>query len=361
MLREVALTPFRKIGKNNIKLEQGDISASDLCYQLDIDLDCEKQHAPYIDTHPYLLVDSAASAIEHVQQAMTYGLTNFNLHITCSKTNCIKEKVNKTAQFICNIRNQFVHDIVLLIDLVGMAFHPDLSWGVKKNNKINAVETLKLLEQMGAAYTVAGADEILTIGRINYEVEAVKSGIAQVDNSTTRVASFSTNSAMVMSYFDPWYADPDRSQVEQLLCPVNIDEMIVRALLDIVEGSHTIYQKPITHTHVTERLRTLLENPTLLEKFITSQVELYGADNPSMQRLQTILEYQDFDDIALGGYSVSGDSFNVLDIAKNYNDYFAYKYLRERYLLFKQVSGSHFKNIIDRNALWFLIQQDSKG
>lgn len=355
MHREIACIPYRRITNNNNNL----INPSDLCYQLDIDLDAEFKNQPYINQYPNFITDSKSSVFSHIDMALEHGISHFNLHIVCSKTSCVETKISRSCKFLQGIKNTYraQKNINFLIDLVGIAFHSDCSWGVKKDNKISAEATLNLLAEIGKSFSLAGADKILTIGRINYEVAAVQVGIKNNNKNNTTVASFSTNSSVVMAYFDPNNINPDRSQVEQLLSPFNINEMIIRALLDIAEGSTEIYQKPLAHMHVIERLRTLLASKSLFSEFINTQLSEIREYHFYEKRLKSLEKLDDFNHIKIGGYVVSGDYFKTLDLAKNHGEYFAYKYLNEQYCLFKQVAGSHFSTIIDRNALWYLQQQ----
>lgn len=226
------------------------------------------------------------------------------------------------------------------------------------SGNIDPFQTLELIYQAAKILGQAGADQFLTIGRINGEVTAAQQGISHADADAT-VASFSTNSETANAYLGVTSHNPLAANTGQTIIAGNTREMVLRGLLDFAEGTQMMYNKPIENFHVISAIRSLLRPGEHRDHFLDDpETQSLLTEKPATRERVEIMRGQDFSDRQIGAYVVSG-TFGMYDLLKNrYGDRFTFSMIREMYqIVFAANGGSTDTRIMDRNATWYMEQQ----
>jgi delta-aminolevulinic acid dehydratase/porphobilinogen synthase len=270
-----------------------------------------------------------------------------------------RARVDGLVELVAAVRGAAGSELELVVDPANLCMGSDLRWGVRRDDgEIDVEATLALLGRAALEFAEAGADGLLTIGRINCEVEVVAAALARVPRRC-RILSFSTNSETTSAYFEATRHDITRSRTGQKILVGNADEMIVRGLCDFGEGSDVIVQKPVEAFHVllafgllasrqlsvatlvegTPRVAALLEqNPWIRPAFERGATELVRGQRP----------------LRTGTYEVSGTYCTTRLLARSHGEDLAWSMLDEVYHNAAAAAGGSLDIIISRAALWYV-------
>jgi delta-aminolevulinic acid dehydratase/porphobilinogen synthase len=269
------------------------------------------------------------------------------------------QKLESFAEILRSLRNKVDKDLEILIDPAGLCLRKDLRWGVTaEDGSISAANTLSLLAQAALAFSDAGADSLLTIGRTNCEVTAVKNALKKA-NKDLSILSFSTNSETTSAYFETTQHDILRSRTGQKILVGNLEEMIIRAVIDFGEGSDVVVQKPIE----------AFQLPAILNLISTGVVDIDVLIAKS-QKMQELLEKNPLArpafeigrkmiksgerTLKIGTYEVSGTYSNVQLLSQKFSEQLGWSMLDEIFLNAASAAGKSLDIMISRNATWYL-------
>lgn len=272
------------------------------------------------------------------------------------------EKLENFSAILKALRLEVGKDLEILIDPAGLCLRKDLRWGVTGDDgSIDAASTIKLLAKAAVKFSECGADSILTIGRANCEVVAVKEALRN-SGMDMRVLSFSTNSETTSAYFETTQHDILRSRTGQKILVGNVEEMVVRAISDFGEGSDAIVQKPVEafqlpailslissgvvdiDAYISESSvigRLLEKNPTIVPAFEKGVAQIKSGERK----------------LKVGTYEVSGTYSNVQLLAQKFSEQLGWSMLDEIMLNASGACGSAMDIMISRNASWYLEKQ----
>lgn len=272
-------------------------------------------------------------------------------------------RVEGLVQLVDAVRRAAGPGVELVVDPANLCMGSDLRWGVRRDDgEIDVEATLALLGRAALELAEAGADGLLTIGRINCEVEVVAAALARAPRRC-RILSFSTNSETTSAYFEATRHDITRSRTGQKILVGNGNEMIVRGLCDFGEGSDVIVQKPAEAFHEllafgllasrrlavatlvegTPGVAALLEqNPWIRPAFERGASELVRGQRP----------------LRTGTYEVSGTYCTTRLLARSYGEDLAWSMLDEIYHNAAAAAGGSLDIIISRAALWYVRQRE---
>jgi porphobilinogen synthase len=335
------------------------------CQPIDIGIDLLDQQIRAINSMEDYPVRSEQNAILHIHDLLKYGIQTVMLRMDAPKTfSDHTALLDRQADILKNLRAHFPSDqLTVIADPFSVALNQDRTWGVHTDGKLDYDKTAKLFAQIATTFNQAGADYILALGRFEREVAVAQEALGEHHASTSRIASFSTNTETTNAYV---YADHDTYKTTgQKILVSNINEMVFRALVDIYEGTQLVVIKPSENLHVIERLRTLLTHPQLLARFLQSDLVVSMLTNPHLKHVHAAI----IDDVegflaesrrcALGAYTVSGTYFTDMQTLRRKGDAFLQSVLYERFCniaaTLQEWPGGQF--IVDRNAFRFVSNQ----
>jgi delta-aminolevulinic acid dehydratase/porphobilinogen synthase len=209
-----------------------------------------------------------------------------------------------------------------------------------------------------------GVDSIVTLGRLQGEVRAVKK-VLQARNSDVKIKSFSQNSETRNAYMY-LKSTPDKLDTGQKILVGNVTEMQLQTILDIYEGTDTVIVKPTESTHLITLTTLLIDDKNRVLNFLTSNKvkEILKGNHHSRQQVTDILQNMDSfnakcGQIKVGGYTVSGTYYLQKKLQEEKGDIFAFNVVDELLKNSISAAGDHLDAIIDRNALWYLKMKKS--
>jgi delta-aminolevulinic acid dehydratase/porphobilinogen synthase len=348
--------PYRRF---TTKPEQPSLNADHLIQVLDVIPEKGKRKHLIGQEQSGHYADTLETIHATIARSLQSGVHQFGLRLLkASPTDTPERTLIRHAENLHHLTERFGRDGQWLVDPFSIALHPDLQWGVKDHSgKIVPFRTLELVYQAANVLSQSGADQFLTIGRINGEVMAAQQGIAHADADTT-VASFSTNSETANAYLGVTAHNPLAANTGQKIIAGNTREMVLRGLLDFAEGTEVMYNKPIENFHVIAEIRSLLRPGEQRDHFLDDpETQSLLTDKPATQERVESIRGQDFTDRQIGAYVVSG-TYGMYDLLKNrYGDRFTFSMLREMYQnVFAANGGSPDTRIMDRNATWYMEQ-----
>jgi delta-aminolevulinic acid dehydratase/porphobilinogen synthase len=331
---------------------------------------CQSLHVDRLDGDPRLLLGdesegycmhSVESAKRVLEQLAEVGVHRVYLNPGAGPQDprTPKDRVDGFVQLVAAVRRAAGPGLELVVDPANLCMGSDLRWGVRRDDgEIDVEATLALLGRAALEFSEAGADGLLTIGRINCEVEVVSAALARASRRC-RILSFSTNSETTSAYFEATRHDITRSRTGQKILVGNGNEMIVRGLCDFGEGSDVIVQKPVEAFHEllafgllasrqlsvaalvegTPGVAALLEaNPWIRPAFERGAFELVRGQRP----------------LRTGTYEVSGTYCTTRLLARSYGEDLAWSMLDEIYHNAAAAAGGSLDIIISRAALWYV-------
>lgn len=338
------------------------ITTDHLCQSIDVDIYMEgntTKEMKNMKDYPYRSIENAIQYISLVKES---GIQSVLLHLI---GNAYGEDPYKVLQDHVNaiktIRNKFPKgELNITIDPFMTAFNKDGSWGIKDTTgKLKYLESMDLLASIATAYSLAGADGIITLGRIEGEVEVTKKALEKI-HSVMKIKAFSQNTETTNAYM---YLEnlPDQLETGQKILVGNLTEMNIRTIMDIHEGADVIIVKPIENFHLITLTLEFISNINTVEMFLNSSKvrELLEA-NPFVQaKVNEILsDLESFEvkssQVQIGAYSVSGTYFIHKSFEKEKGGRFSLGLMDELLKNAISAAGNRLDTILDRNALWLL-------
>jgi delta-aminolevulinic acid dehydratase/porphobilinogen synthase len=268
-------------------------------------------------------------------------------------------KLESFSEILQSLRNKVGKDLEILIDPAGLCLRKDLRWGVTaEDGTISAVNTLSLLAQAAISFADAGANSLLTIGRTNCEVATVKKALEKA-NKELSILSFSTNSETTSAYFETTQHDILRSRTGQKILVGNIEEMIIRAVIDFGEGSDVIVQKPIEAFQLPAILNLISTGVIDIDLLIAKSQKMQELlDNnplacPAFETGRKLIKTGERS-LKVGTYEVSGTYSNVQLLSQKFSEQLGWSMLDEIFLNAASAAGKSLGIMISRNASWYL-------
>ncbi len=269
-----------------------------------------------------------------------------------------REHLDRFVNMVAAIRRAAGPDLEIVVDPGGLCMRSDLRWGVtRKDGTLDDEATLGLLGQAATEFGDAGVDGLITIGRINCEVEVVRAAVSRCSRPVS-ILSFSTNSETTSAYFETTRYDISRSRTGQKILVGNGNEMIVRSISDFGEGSDVIIQKPIEAFHLLAALRFLASGQVSVSGLIEGTAEIRELLDknplicPAFERGVAALQRGDRP-LKTGSYEVSGTFCMTRLLAKTYSEELAWSMLDEILRNAATAAGETFHIAIARSALWY--------
>ncbi|MBP9742621.1 MAG: hypothetical protein KBD37_04600 [Burkholderiales bacterium] len=352
----LSLNPFRRLAEvTEIKL-----TAEDFCQSYDVNVDANQKKIILGNDKTHYYMHTIGSLLSDIEQNLKLGITKICISPNSNPDLPTEKKLELFSQVIIDIRQQFGNTIKITIDPAAVGMHSDLKWGLKNNiGEIDPLLSLKLVGDAAVAFVQAGADEFLTIGRINFEVREVFNRLKK-ERLNAKIISFSSNPDTVSAYINVTQHNLKKSNTGQKIIVGNIDEMVLRSLIDFAEGCDTLIQKPMNGCHIISTIKAILCGEISLDKFLNraeiqrlvSQNELFLL--PMLNDLKINFENIKTHKKYIGAYAISGSYAVYRLIEQHYSTALAIAFLHEEYINMKASAGELFNMIIDRNACWYL-------
>lgn len=172
--------------------------------------------------------------------------------------------------------------------------------------------------------------------------------------SDVKIASFSQNSETSTAYI---YDKRLNTDTGQKILPGNLEEMDLRGLMDVWDGTDVSLVKPIENYCCISNLRSLLTDDAYRNKFLSSSFisNMYDKFPQIRSRLDRIVSDPDemkkrCESALVGGYTVSGTSMILLFLANHIGDSSRWARQREIWLTARAACGERFWGIVDRSA-----------
>ncbi|MWC27599.1 delta-aminolevulinic acid dehydratase [Paenibacillus sp. MMS18-CY102] len=338
------------------------IQANHLCQSIDVDIYLEGNVTVdmiNMKDYPYRSIENT---IEYIYEIKKSNINTVLLHLVGNEYGQDPYKVLQDhVQAIQQVRKHFSkEELNITIDPFMTAFNQDGSWGVKDEfGKLKYLETLNLLAEIATDYSLAGADGIITLGRVEGEVEVTKKALAKI-SSNMKIKSFSQNTETTNAYM---YLEnlPDQLETGQKILVGNLTEMNLRTILDIHEGADVIIVKPIENFHLITLTLDFITNTQSVAAFLNSAKakELLEANPFVKHKVDQILADLDAFEakcagVTVGAYSVSGTYFIHKSFEKEKGGRFSLGLMDELLKNAISAAGDRLDSILDRNAMWII-------
>ncbi|MCY8560525.1 delta-aminolevulinic acid dehydratase, partial [Bacillus haynesii] len=243
-------------GKTSRRLTQEfevNINADKLSQPIDVDVYLQGntvREMKNMDDYPFRSVENS---LEFIKELKTYGIHSITLRLVGKPSyndwnvyDVLRDHVNAFKNIRACYPKGTLH---ITVDPFSIGLNEDGTWGIKnKSGQLDYLETIELISNISMSFGKAGTDSILTLGRIEGEVEVTKKVLEKIESDTT-ITSFSQNTETKNAYM---YLEntPARLDTGQKILVGNVTEMNLHTLIDIYEGTNTIIVKPIENFHL---------------------------------------------------------------------------------------------------------------
>jgi porphobilinogen synthase len=341
------------------------ISPKDLAQPLDVDLDLSNEEVEAVPGLPGYLRRGLGEALSFLQRLEKTGLASVVVRLAArprgENLGAHRNVVERWVDALQRIREEFPPGrLDIIVDPFSVALRRDGTWGIRdEQGRIDTGATLELLDHVARSVGGAGASGLLTLGRINREVEVTKAALEE-EGLATRVHSFSQNSETSTAYV---YLDADKAVTDtgQKILPGNATEMDLRALIDVWDGTDVSVVKPLENYHSMASLRLLLDDAVARETFLCStEVERLAALSPFLsEKVGRMLSDRErlaerCEGARIGAYCVSGTTFLISLLARERGIGMARARLEEMWVNVAAASKGRADKIVDRNAFAYL-------
>ena len=199
--------------------------------------------------------------------------------------------IDEFARVVRDLRETFGRDLTIAVDPQGICMGKDLRWGARDSEgRIDPELTLDILAEAAFRMAQAGMDAFTVIGRANYEAAVARRAI-DLHDPAIELWSFSTNSETPNAYFDVTAYDVAKAQTGQKIIVGNTVEMVIRGLMDVVEGVDVMLQKPVENIYILSTMRDLLDGRLDLTELLgRERVQKLAADNRGPVRGRRVLD-----------------------------------------------------------------------
>ncbi|MDA7027410.1 delta-aminolevulinic acid dehydratase [Bacillus sp. CLL-7-23] len=313
-----------------------------------------------MDGYPFRSVENT---IELIKELKSYGIHSITLRLIGKLSEDIYQVLNDHIQAFKTIRDNYpLGTLHITVDPFHIGLNDDGTWGIKNSTgQLDYQATIELISTIASHFAKEGADSILTLGRIDAEVEVTKKELEKIGSNTT-ITSFSQNTETKNAYMYLEHT-PAHLDTGQKILVGNVTEMNLYTLIDIYDGTDTIIVKPIENFHLLTNTSLFLKDKYNIIDFLTSdKVKQTLTHHPCLKEkvLNILFNIDDFFDkcklVKIGGYTVSGTYYLQKNFEKTKGQDFTFSVIDE--LLKNAISASNFSisTIIDRNALWYVKQ-----
>lgn len=361
LVERLRVAPFRRLSD---RPEQG-ITPKILCQALHIDR-MSGAARPLIGEGPTAyMMHSVDSAKREIDSLYSSGIRRVYLGPELTGRDGLdpQQRLDAFVEIVAAMRTALGDTFELIVDPAGLCMRKDLRWGVTNTEgKLDVEATLTLLGKAAWRLADAGVNSLMTIGRLNCEVEVVRSAAAH-SNRNVSVLSFSTNSETTSAYFETTKHDVTRSRTGQKILVGNGTEMLIRAISDFGEGSDVIVQKPIEAFHLLATLRLLASGQLSVSTFLdmTPGARELLENNPTLKPAfdRGSVKLQDRSTpLKTGTYEVSGTFSTIQMLAQKYGEELAWSLQDEIMQNAASAAGESLDIMITRNASWYVRLQE---
>ncbi|WP_454888856.1 hypothetical protein [Sphingobium indicum] len=366
-------------------------SAADFSQTVDVDLDLGDGETRPLPNMPGYLIRSVSEAISYTRSLLAIGVTSVTyrlggglrpadatgyvyapLLINTSAAGASLDNsgalIARHAEFYRSLRAQFPTQLLFIIaDPFGLA--PNLSdgaWGARDaDGKLDPDATGRLLATIAVEYAQAGADAILTMGRIEGEIEISRQALASA-GLTAQLYAFSQNNESKAAYV--YLEKLGKADSFQKILPGNITEMKIRTILDVAAGADAIIVKPADNLHVVQFTIDFLESPHVALSFLRDTLgsDIYKDRHDIREEVERVLAGEEsFIDnarrVRVGTYTVSGTYYSDSLLERAKGPSFLFSVQDERFRNILSILKDRATFIIDRSAEWYLRQLDASN
>ncbi|WP_237475572.1 hypothetical protein [Vibrio tetraodonis] len=351
---------------------------------IDIDLDLEGTVQHPLHNLPGYFIRSVESALKYTEFLISKGITNITyrlggglqieepdsyvyapLLLNSESNVCAKFDadtiLDKHVEFYTLLRKVFPRGYLhITADPFGIA--PNLSdgaWGARdERGELDEEQTYLLLEKIADKYSSCDVDALLTMGRVENEVEITRR-VIDSNKRNTEIYAFSQNIESKAAYV---YLDKlNKADSYQKILPGNITEMKIRTILDIYAGVDAIIVKPSENLHVIQFTKDYVTSPEVALSFLESIVDsdIFGDKNHIRSICKKILEDKNtFENnckrVTIGTYAVSGSYLMDKLLEENKGKEFSFNVQNEKYRNIISIIGDRMAHIIDRSTESYL-------
>ncbi|HEY2517039.1 MAG TPA: hypothetical protein VGI39_39475 [Polyangiaceae bacterium] len=348
-------TPFRRLSD----LPEVEISLGTLCQSIHVEGLQGASRLLLGDEAEGYRMHSVQSLRPYLDELRASGIRRIYLGLSSDlPTREYRAKLDSFVEIVRQVRKSAGDEFQLIVDPAGLCMRKDLRWGVTRDDGgVDAEATLALLAHAAVEFAGAGMDALMTIGRVNCEVEVARQALSRVARPVT-LLSFSTNSETASAYFETTQHDVSRSRTGQKILVGNGQEMTVRALADFGEGSDVVVQKPIEAFHNLATLRLLASGQLPFRTYVEDTpgvAELLRTNDwivPAVERAASALETGERG-LRTGAYEVSGTYCVIRSLARTYSEQLAWAMLDETFKNAASAAGAGLDVIISRGAHWY--------
>lgn len=307
---------------------------------------------------PYYL-HSLESCIVAIYELLNRGVNKVFLQILPPKgINDYNERIGVFAEYVEKLKSEFGSDLFLISDPQGLCMRRDLRWGIGDNENNGAIDVIKTADyyaQLVSALVYSKLDVLATLGRLNFEVEIARN-VIEKKKSSMEIFSFSTNSETSIAYVHETKLQPNLGNTGQKIHVGNMREMIIRSVMDFVEGTDCVVQKPLEGLHVLSALKILLEDSNELDKYTKgiNDKDLKERTGWTIESLKNAFHLRNQATLGLGVYEVSGTFLSLSHMLEKYKQEFVFRLLSENYINAIAAAGGNIRVIVSRCVSWYL-------
>ncbi|MDA1764286.1 delta-aminolevulinic acid dehydratase [Bacillus cereus] len=358
------INEFKEIKDNTKRIlhtYEHEIKPNHLCQAIDIDIYLEGNTSLPMKNMIDYPFRSTLNAIEYIHTIKEFGIKSILLHLVGnSYEDDPYEVLEKQVEVLSKIREVFPKgEIEITVDPFMTAFNADGTWGIKEaSGKMDMVKSLEILGNIALEYSKIGIDGVITLGRLENEVEVTRKAI-DLAGSDLKIKSFSHNSETSNAYM---YLDdlPDQLLTGQKILVGNLTEMVLRTIIDIHEGAHVIVVKPIENLHLITLTARVISDIKFVKDFLSSEYTqeilskkpfIKAKANKILNNLQLFSEKSS--KVKIGAYSVSGTYYIHKSLDQTKNGKFSIGLVEELLKNGISAAGPLLDNIMDRNAVWY--------
>jgi len=335
--------------------------------EVNLEVLCQSVHVGKLNGAPELSLGqgpsgyythSVVSAMREIDALKEIGIRRIFLQmLPFAPEDHWRKRLDDQSGIIRRLKDHAGPNFEITVHPLGLCMRSDLKWGVTaKCGGVDLMETLELLATSAVAFGQAGADTFCTIGRINQEVEVVRRAVESLVPNLN-IMSFSTNSETPNAYIHQTRDNASLALTGQKIILGNTDEMILRALLDVGEGTQLMVQKPMEGFHVQSQMRDLLDRPGSIHTFlqrpaVRSMLEQHPRVAERMESLAKRFP-QVAPHVRLGAYEVSGSYWLHKVLAEKTSPRLAFNMLDEVYKNVVAANRDRLETIIGRSVSWY--------
>src|ERR1035437_665692 len=239
---------FRKSNKLRNLISETKVNISDLIWPIFIEENLLTNKL--VDNMPGIYTYTIENCLREIEEAISLGITSIVLRPIPAKQNY--DDNSKKIKFVCdvtNLINKAFPEVVIILDNYFYSISRDGFFGVKsRNGSLNIDETLKLLGEQAIASASAGADVIVTLGRVENEVYSVRQALNNNDFADVPILSYASNFASTLAH--AMHTDPIVKEIHKEGCYKNkigvgnLNEALRQVDIAVKQGVDFIGVKP---------------------------------------------------------------------------------------------------------------------